>query len=449
MNYTDSTWDVIIGGAGLAGLKAALELKAAGKRVLVLEARDRVGGRSMPGEICGQTVDFGAQWVGPEQKLLLDQAQELGVETYPQYTEGASLLGLNGRVRAYKSDIPKLPLLSLLELELIERRWRREMNMLPQGAPWTAAAAEQWDAQSLETWIIKHIRTRAARDFARLVARAVFCAEARQISYLCFLEYLRQGHGLETMIGTRGGAQQDKFVGGAWQIPKRMADRLNGNIVLNSPVQAVEQNADSIRVITSRDSYTARHLIMAVPPTLASRIHYNAPLPAKRDALLQRMPMGSVIKVHVAYETPFWRRRGLNGSVVSNSILVFDQSPEDESLGVLVGLIDGKHAVETSPLGEEVRRRQVIADLVDFFDNEAAQPLAYVDKDWTAEEWSRGCYMAHMAPGVMTTFGDIIREPCGRIHWAGTETATEWVGYLDGALQSGKRAAREIIQTQG
>lgn len=452
MNHTNPAWDVIIAGAGLAGLKAALELKAAGKRVLTLEARDRVGGRSMPGEICGQTVDFGGQWVGPQQKLLLDQARELGVETYPQYTEGASLVSLNGKVQAYRSAIPKLPLLSLLELGLIERRWRRDVKMLPPGFPWTAARAGQWDAHSLESWLMKHVRTSAARDFVRIVARAVLCAEPRQVSYLCFLEYLRQGHGLDVLIGTRGGAQQDKFVGGAWQIARRMADRLDGNVVLDSPVLEVEQGADSVRVATPRDSYTARHLIMAVPPTLASRIHYNAPLPAKQDALLQRMPMGSVIKIHVAYETPFWRRRGLNGAVVSNDRhfnVVFDQSPRDESLGILVGFMDAEHAVRMSPLGQEARRKQVIADLVHYFGDEAAQPLDYVDQDWTAERWSRGCYVAHMPPGVMTIFGDVIREPCGRIHWAGTETATEWLGYLDGALQSGKRAAAEVVQAQG
>lgn len=452
MSEPTPAWDVIVVGAGLAGLKAALELEAAGKRVLTLEARDRVGGRSMPGEICGRTVDFGGQWVGPQQKLLLAQAGELGVETCPQYTDGASLVDLNGKVQAYRSDTPRLPLLSLLELGLIERRWRREAQMLPAGAPWSAARARQWDAHTLESWLLKHVRTDAAREFVRIVARAVLCAEPKQVSYLCFLEYLRQGHGLEALIGTRGGAQQDKFVGGAWRIPKLMAEQLGGDLVLDSPVLGVEQNADGVRVTTSRDRYTARHLIMAVPPTLAGRIRYSPALPAKRDALLQRMPMGSVIKVHVAYETPFWRHRGLNGSVVSNDRhfnVVFDQSPDDESVGILVGFMDGDHAVAMSARGEQARRAQVISDLQHYFGKEAAAPLAYVDQDWTAEEWSRGGYVAHMPPGVMTSFGDVIREPCGRIHWAGTETATEWQGYLDGALQSGKRAALEIMQAQG
>lgn len=451
MNYTDMEHDVIVVGAGFAGLKAALELKQAGKRVRVLEARDRVGGRSMPGEICGQTIDLGGQWVGPQQRFLLAQARELGVDTYPQYTRGASLLSRQGRVSSYYGRIPRLPVLSLLELGLLERRWQREMSSLPADAPWAAVRAGEWDAETLESWILKHVHTSAARDFARTITRAVFCAETRQVSYLCFLEYLRQGHGLETLIGTEGGAQQDKFVGGAWQIARRMADRLADDIVLNAPVLAVEQQADRVRVITRDGTHEARHLIMSVPPVLASQIHYNALLPAKRQVLLERMPMGSVIKIHIAYERPFWRKRGLNGSVASTDRqfnVVFDQSLADDGLGVLVGFLDADHAIAASALDEESRRRLVVADLVHYFGPEAAHPIAYVEHDWTRETWSRGCYVAHTPPGIMTSFGDIIREPCGRIHWSGTETATESMGYLDGALQSGIRAAQEVLAAQ-
>lgn len=161
--------------------------------------------------------------------------------------------------------------------------------------------------------------------------------------------------------------------------------------------------------------------------------------------------MGSVIKIHIAYERPFWRQRGLNGAVVSTDRhfnVVFDQSLGDDGLGVLVGFIDADHAIAASALGEEARRQLVINDLVHYFGPEAAQPMAIVEQDWTRETWSRGCYVAHTAPGVMTSFGDVIRQPCGRIHWAGTETATEWTGYLDGALQSGVRAAGEVVARQ-
>lgn len=441
--------DVIIVGAGLAGLKAASELEARGRSVIVLEARDRVGGRLKPGMIAGEVIDRGGQWVGPGQNRLLAEAARFGVETYPQYDKGAQIMWREDKRLRYAGDVPRLPVLALLELDRVVKRWNREMATLPELSPWLAEKARDWDSQTLESWIRKNIYTSGAQSFARIVTRAVFCAEPSQMSYLFFLEYLRSGHGVENLIGVEGGAQQDKFRGGAHSIAVKLASSLKGPIILEAPVRAITQDETGVTLRTDEGAFEARHVVMAVPPTLAARIHYNAPLPAKRDGLLQRMPMGSVIKVHIAYDKPFWRHAGMSGQAASDKHafnVVFDQSPDDEHVGILVGFIDGDHAVEMSALGDNARRQHVIAALTDYFGPQAASPIDYVDQDWTAEEWSRGCYVAHMAPGVMTTFGDVIREPVGRLHWAGTETATEWAGYMDGALQSGTRAAQEILQ---
>ncbi|ENX35621.1 hypothetical protein F889_00764 [Acinetobacter colistiniresistens] len=446
----EDIWDVIVVGAGFAGLKAAFELKKAGKQVLVLEARDRVGGRSKAGEIHGQTIDLGGQWVGPQQKLLLAQAKELGVKTYSQFTTGASLVSRDGSVQSYHSNIPKLPIISLLEIARLERRWNKEAKTLPVGKPWLAEKAMRWDAETVESWILKNVRTHAAQDFIRAIVGALFCCNASQLSYLFFLEYFRQGQGLEVLISTKGGAQQDKFVGGAWQISKLIADQLQDHLILNSPVLAIEQDVDHVRVDCQTRSFKAKKMIIATPPVLASRIDYVPALPIKREKLLQSMAMGAVIKVHLAYAKAFWREQQFNGAVVSTDravSIVFDQSPEDQNHGVLLGLIEGDHAIALSALDVETRRQRVIADITYYFGQQAAHPLEYIEQDWLTEEWSQGGYVAHMPPGVMTSYGDCIREPFGHIHWAGTETATEWSGYLDGALQSGIRAAKEIINT--
>lgn len=439
--------DVIVVGAGMAGLKAAMELEARGHSVILLEARERVGGRLMAGEIAGQVIDRGGQWVGPTQKLLLAEAAAHGIETYRQYDAGKQLLHYRGKLRKYAGDVPALPFLSLLELARLQKRWDREMMTLPAEAPWQAPNAEDWDSQTVETWIRTNLKTHGAQTFARIVTRAVFCAEPAQMSYLYFLDYLRGGGGVESVTGVAGGAQEAKFRGGAHSIARAMAAGLKTQVRFEAPVRAIRQHDAGVTATTDKGAFDARRLVMAIPPALASRIHYDAPLPVKRDGLMQRMPMGSVIKVHVAYDKPFWRKKGLAGMAVSDEHpfnVVFDQSPDDESVGILVGFIDGDHAIEMSAMGDNARREEVVKSLVAYFGPDAREPVDYVDQDWTAEEWSRGCYVAHMAPGVMTRFGEALRAPCGFIHWAGTETATEWQGYMDGALQSGIRVAREV-----
>jgi monoamine oxidase len=437
--------DVIVVGAGFAGLKAASELTARGRSVIVLEADGRVGGRTKAGEIAGRVADYGGQWVGPRHTVLLAEAERLGIETYPQYADGKTVTLLLGKQASFAGDVPKMSPLALLELAALQKRWDREMMTVPAEAPWTAPKAREWDGQSLETWIRRNLRTAEAREFARLVPRGAWAAEAAQVSYLWFLDALRSGEGLNSLMAVKGGVLELKFKGGMNQIARRLAAELGDRLVLNAPARRIVETPDGVRVETGQGAFEARFLIVAVPPGPASRIVFEPHLPAARDGLAQRMPMGAIVKAAVAYAEPFWRTNGFSGQVATDDDVLGIVMDDVQDVGppVLLCFIEGPHALALSGADKAVRREKVIASLVRFFGPEAAEPIGYDDNDWMLEPWTHG-YVGTMPPGVMTRYGHALREPCGRIHWAGTETATEWAGYLEGAMRSGVRAAEEV-----
>lgn len=192
-----------------------MELKKAGKQTLILEARDRVGGRSKAGEICGETIDLGGQWVGPQQKFIVVPSARARHKNISSIYQRGELSESKWFGQILSFEYPKLPVSALIEIALLERRWNKEVKSLPHGAPWLAAKAKLWDAETVESWILKNVRTDGARDFIRTIVGALFCCNTSQLSYLFFLEYFRQGHGLESLISTEGGAQQIEDLLGA------------------------------------------------------------------------------------------------------------------------------------------------------------------------------------------------------------------------------------------
>ncbi len=439
--------DVVIIGGGLAGLCAARSLVERGAECVVLEARDRVGGRTLSQELAGAMVDLGGQWIGPTQKRLAALAAELGVATFPQYHSGTKLLSWNDKLSTYRGDLPSLSVLAQLELLLTDRRWKKYTAEIPPAEPWLARRAAEWDGMTLETWKNRNLRSGGARMFVDAVTRAVLTSEPRDVSFLFFLSYLRWGEGLESLISIPGGAQQERFVGGAQQISARLAERLAPRVVVSAPVRAIEQDAEGVTVRSDAGDYRAPYVILAVPPVLAGRIEYAAPLPAQRDQLCARMPMGSVIKYVAAYERPFWREAGLSGEVYSDTgitVTTFDDTSHDGAHPALVTFSDGQVARDWSSQTPDERKRAVLAEFSRFFGPDAARPVAFAEKNWNDDPWSRGCYVGVAGPGTLTACGEALRAPCGRLHWAGTETATEWMGYLEGAIQSGQRAAEEV-----
>jgi monoamine oxidase len=426
-------------------------LKKAGKKILVLEARDRVGGRVFTRQLDGGLyVDLGAQWVGPTQDKMYALLKEFGLETFPTYDEGKSQLYWNGQLKQYKGLIPPLPILSLLSLDRGIRKMNRLSSTINLEAPWNSPGASHWDSMTLQSWMNRQISSPKARDLFALAAEAIFAVHPAELSMLFALFYTRSGRDFDTLMNIRNGAQAERITGGADLPAKKLAVELSGDIRLSHPVRKVEQSETGLMVTGDGVSYSAKKLIVAMPPAMISGIRFNASIPSGKYQLWQRMPMGAVWKCYAIYPRPFWRSKNLNGLVASNdgyTRLVFDNSPADGSWGILMGFVLADKAREFSMLNEPKRKESILHSFTTYFGEEASSPITYIDQSWTEEEWSRGCYTGVMAPHTMTSLGHLLRIPVGDIHFAGTETSPVWNGYMEGAVLSGERAAREVLES--
>jgi len=443
--------DVVVVGAGLAGLAAARALAAEGVSVVVLEARDRVGGRTLNHDIGGgKVVEVGGQWIGPTQDRLAALAAELGVETFPTYADGHNLLEYGGSVRRYRGTIPRINPAVLVDVQQAQTRLNRMARKVPLDAPWEAPSAARLDGQTMATWMRRNMATKSGRMLLELGVEAVWAAQPEDLSLLHVLFYIHSAGTLELLFDTEGGAQQDRFAGGSQRIALRMAEELGEErLDLSAPVRRIEHGPDGVTVHADGVVARGRRAILAIAPTLAGRIAYDPPLPGYRDQLTQRMPLGTVAKCMAIYAEPFWRAEGLTGQATSEAgpvKLTFDNSPPDGSPGVMLGFLEGRHARELGRVGEEERRAAVIDCFTRLFGPRAASPDEYVERLWAEEEWTRGCYGCHMPTGAWTAYGPALREPIGPLHWAGAEYAQVWSGYMDGAVRSGDAAAAAVVK---
>lgn len=438
--------DVVVLGAGFAGLAAARELVDAGRDVVVLEARDRVGGRVYTTTLDdGTWVDLGGQWLGTGQERLVHWLGRYAIETYPTWTAGENVLLFRGKRTRYRGTIPRLPLLALLGVGWAQARLDWMAKKVPLDAPWKAKDAAAWDAVSFGAWVREHVGNTQARELLAIGMETVFAENADNYSLLHALFYIRSGLGTDSLLGTEGGAQETRVKGGMQRLAEAMAE---GLVVRKScPARRVEWGDD---VVVHADGVVvrARRAVVALPPPLANEVEFVPALPRSRAALHEGMPMGAAGKCVAVYDTPFWRDDGLSGMVVSDEgpcHVTFDSSPADGRPGVLLGFVEGDGARALGRLGEADRRAKVLACFAKYFGARALAPRQYAEKLWEHDAWARGCYGAFCPPGLLTQHGAALRAPTGPLHWAGTETATVWSGYIDGALQSGERAAREIL----
>ena len=441
--------NVVIVGAGLSGLMAGRELERRGERsFVVLEARDRVGGRTLNMPIGnGHIVEVGGEWIGPGQDAIAALIGELGIGAFDHYYDGDTTYDIEGKIS--RGLLPDVSLAEAADFAKVAWKLDRLSRTLPKGEPWRAARAAELDDATFGAWLSERASTSFTPAVFRLISRAVWSGYPERTSLLWVLHYLRSAGGLLPVILNDGGAQDQRIEGGSQVISQRMSESLGDRVLLNRPVVRIEDRApERVRVVTPFETFRAERVIVAMSPADTTRIDFSPALPEPRSALATgwaRLPRLPLVKAAMLYEKPFWRADGLNGAMQSDRSpiqLVFDNSPEDGSMGVLSCFLS---VVECPQLADRAAREAGLKEeLARYFGSKALEASGYVEKDWSTDPWSTGC-ITPLTPGLLTTGGEHLRRPSGRIHWAGTESAKAWCGYMDGAISAGARAAAEVL----
>ena len=442
--------DVAVVGAGLAGLVAARRLAEGGASVVVLEASDRVGGRTSNEAISDtESAEMGGQWVGPTQDRVLALIAELGLDTFPTRTEGQNVIEIDDRLRRYRGTIPKLSPLALADLAIARLKLGRMMRKVDPAAPWNGRGAADFDSQTLGEWIGRNARTRTARELIALSCKTVWGAEPGELSLLWALSYMAAGGGFEKLLDVEGGAQQDRIVGGSALIAERLAAALPEGVRTGSRVAKVRWDGRCVEIGSNTGDVSAREAVIALPPSLVSEISFEPGLPAEHAGLARSWQGGNLIKVTAVYEKPFWRENGLSGEGVATTgpvSVTFDNTPPSGSPGALVGVVGGDDAPKYAALADGERREAALAGFARLFGPAALQAERFLERDWLAARWSRGGPVSNLGPGALTRHGRALRTPAGPLHFAATEYASKWCGYMDGAVRSGEAAAAAILR---
>jgi putrescine oxidase len=455
--------DVVIVGAGAAGLTAATRLRAAGKAVVVLEARDRVGGRLWTGDVEGATLEIGGQWVSPDQDALIETLDDLGLQTYPRYREGVNVYrGPGGELRRFEGDIFPVPEATEQQIVSLIERLDALVAEIDPDRPWDHPRAKELDEISFARWLETQTTDDEAREnIGMFIAGAMLTKPAHAFSALQALLMAASAGSFSNLVDADFILDR-RVVGGLQQVPIRLAERLGDAVRLGQPVRTLrwaphpEGRADvsggtpggRVVAVTDELEVHAAHAVLAMPPILFSRISYEPPLPRRQQQMHQHLSMGFVIKVHAVYDRPFWREQGLSGTAFSPYELVheaYDNTNHADPRGTLVGFVADEAADEVFRLTPEERKARILESLSHYYGDEALSPVVYYESDWGSEEWTRGAYAASFDLGGLARYGEDLRAPVGPIRFACSDMAGKGYQHVDGAIRMGRLVADQIV----
>ncbi len=436
--------DVVVIGAGFAGLTAATRMRDHGVNVLVLEASGRVGGRTETIERGDFWLEAGGQWTGPGQERVRAMAERFDVPLFDTPHEGKDLQLVAGEVTPLVDEPPYAT--AVRQLDELARA-------VPLEEPWLAAKASDLDSMTVNEWIAREVPDVEAQRSLRQVLEGLMTTAADDMSVLTVLHTARTSGSLAAALGIEGGAQEQRLIGGLHALAVRLAAELDGAVRLNAPVLSVNHHDQGVTVTTDAAEFDATRCVVAVPPSGWSAIDFTPTLPERHQSLARMMPLGSVIKLQLVYERPFWRDAGLSGLVIDDTgpfAFLVDNSSPDRSEGVLATFLSASEAKRwaDAELGEQaaaIRRSMLIDHVHTAFGAEALNPVDYFDRDWGAVPWVGGGYSGVMRPGGWVSGGTALREPVGRVHWASAESARTWNGYVEGAIEAGERVSDEVV----
>ncbi|MHC6591715.1 flavin monoamine oxidase family protein [Arthrobacter sp. C152] len=447
--------DVVVVGAGPSGLTAARELKKAGLTVAVLEARDRVGGRTWTDAVDGAMLEIGGQWVSPDQTALLELLQELSLETYPRYRDGESIyIGADGAPVRYTGDSFPVDADTAVEMDRLVALLDELAAEVGPTEPWAHPRARELDTISFHHWLRQNSSNEeACKNIGLFIAGGMLTKPAHAFSALQAV-LMAASAGSFTHLTDEDFILDRRVVGGMQQVSLLQAEELGDDVVLGSPVRTVtwEPDADCghrVTVESDRATVSARFVIMAVPPNLYSRVSFNPPLPRRQHQMHQHQSLGLVIKVHAVYSTPFWRDKGLSGTGFGADALVqevYDNTNHGDSRGTLVGFVSDEKADAVFELSAGERRKAILESIASYLGDEALTPEVYYESDWGSEEWTRGAYASSYDLGGLHRYGKDQHAPVGPIYWSSSDLAAEGYQHVDGAIRMGRLTAARIVE---